>query len=164
MRLKAERAPNLLDRGAAEATRLRHPAGAPVGGTARHLFQRADDHALDLVIGDAPRRARTWLVVQPIQPLANKPCAPLAHRRLRHAQPFRHDLVIVPLRARENDPSPPCQMRRGARAMGQRVKSHAFVVSQNQRYFRAPQSHARLLVDEYDWAAPLVSHSSRTGH
>jgi ABC-type branched-subunit amino acid transport system ATPase component len=46
--------------------------------------------------------------------------------------------------------------------MRQRIESHAFVVRQNQRNLRASQWHARLLVDEYDWAAPFISYSSRS--
>ena len=137
---------------------------APVRGAARRLFQRADDDALDrssVIARGAPGRGSSY---NPSSRSRTKRLAPLADRRLRHAQPLRHDLVIVPLGARQNDPRAPREMRRRARAMGQRVKSHAFVVRQNQRYLWASQSHARLLVSEYDWVAPLVSHSSRTGH
>jgi hypothetical protein len=38
---------------------------------------RADDHLLDLLIGNAARRAGARLVIHPVQPLANKPCANL---------------------------------------------------------------------------------------
>jgi hypothetical protein len=41
-------------------------------------------------------------------------------------------------------------MRRRARAVGERVEPHPFVVRQNQRNLWASQPDARVLVDEYD--------------
>ena len=164
MRLESEGAPDLLDRRAAEAARFRHAAAAPMRLAARRLLERSHDHLLDLLIADLPRCTRARLVVQPVQALAHKPSAPFAYRGLRHPQPLRPTVVVQTLGARQNDPRAPREVRRRARPMGQRVQSHPFVVRQNQRNLRASQCHARLLVDEYDWAAPFISHSSRSGH
>jgi len=73
---------------------LRHPAlaghlpGRPVGGVGRGLLQGLDQHPLDLLVGDRSRCARPWLVGQPFQPVGQKACAPLGHRRPRDAQPL----------------------------------------------------------------------------
>jgi hypothetical protein len=57
----------------------------------------------DLGSGDA-------LVVEPLRAFANKSTAPFADRHLRHPQSLRDDLVVVPLRTREDDPRPPRQL------------------------------------------------------
>ena len=129
MRLQAKRAPDLLNRRAPQSAGFRHAAAAPVRLAARRRLERPHDHLLDLLIADLPRGPRARLVIQPVQSLANKPTAPFAHRDLRHPQAFRDDLVVVPLRARQDDPRPPRQMRCRPRPMGQRVESHAFVVA-----------------------------------
>src|SRR5215813_4658460 len=164
MRLESERPPDLLDRRTAEATRFGHAAAAPVRLAAGRLLERPHDHSLDVLIADLPRRPGPRLVVQPVDALAHEPSAPLADRGLRHAQSLRHRLVILALRARQHDTRAPREVWSRPRAMRQRVESHAFVVRQNQRDLWASQCHARLLVDEYDRAAPFISHSSRSGH
>lgn len=93
--LQSKRAPDLIHGRATQAARLRHVADAPVRRPARRLFQRAHDHLLNLLITDPARRARTRLVIQPIQSMANKPSPPFTDRGLRHPQSFRHHRVVV---------------------------------------------------------------------
>jgi hypothetical protein len=164
MRLQSECPPNLIHSRATQPARLRHVADAPVRRAARRLFQRAHDHLFNLLIADPPGRAGTRLVIQPVEPIAQKPAAPFTHRGLRHPQAFRHRCVGVPLGTGEHDPRATREVRGRTGPMGQRVESHAFVFRQNQRYLWTSQSHTRLLVDEYDRAAPFISLSSRSGH
>jgi hypothetical protein len=164
MRLKSKRSPDLANGRAPEPTRLGHLARTPLRRALRRFFEGAHNHLFDFGIGDAARCAGPRFVVQPVEAITNKPAAPFADRRLRHPQALRDGFVIVPLRAGQNDPGPARQMGRRPRSMRQRLELHAVVVGQNQRNFRASQSHARLLVDEYDRAAPLISLCSRTAH
>ena len=69
MRLQPERVPNAADRHVTQADRFRHVARTPVRRPARRRFQRANDHLLDLLVGNRPLRAGPRLVIQPVQSL-----------------------------------------------------------------------------------------------
>ncbi len=72
----------------------------------RRLFQRLDDHRLDLLIGDLPRRARPRLVRQALQPLDDEPRRhlPTVARVTPNAQP--PDVFGAPIGTRQHDPRP----------------------------------------------------------
>jgi hypothetical protein len=162
MRLQTKGAPDLLNRRAPQAARLGHTATAPVRLAPRRLFERPHDHLLHLRVSHPARRTGARLVIQPVQARANEPAAPFADGHLRHPQPPGHNPVVDAFGTRQNDPGTTRQLRRRARAMGQRVELHAFVGRENQRHLGP--SHTRLLVDEYDQAATVISQSSRSGH
>ena len=138
MRLQPERAPDLLDRSCG-----RGPSPAPCPGLLQCVAPRGVSSSVrTITLLDLPRRSRDGRAGRGS---SYNPSTPFRTKRLRHLQTvvcdmrsrFAHYLVIVPLGARQNDPRPPRQMRRRPRAMGQRVKSHALVVRQNQRYLWA---------------------------
>ena len=164
MRLQAEGVPNAADRHVTEADGFRHVARTPVRRAARRRFQRANDHLLDLLVGDRALRTGSRLVVQPVQAMRDKSTAPFADRRRRDVQPSRDHLAVGAVRTRQDDPRAARQLRRRSRSMRQRVQSLPFVVRQDQRNLGASRSHARLLVEQYERAAPFVSVSTVTGH
>ena len=86
MRLQPEGAPDAADRGVTQLQLLGQCAGAPVRGIPGLLLQRVRDHLLHLPIGDAPRRARSRLVHQTVQPLLDEAPPPAAHRLPRDPQ------------------------------------------------------------------------------
>jgi hypothetical protein len=75
-----------------------------VGLAPRRFLERPHDHLFDLRVADPARRTGARLVIQPVQALADEPSAPFTNGDLRHPQPFRDDLVVDALDARENDP------------------------------------------------------------
>ncbi len=89
--LQAERVPDAGDCHAAEPGGLGHPAHAPVRLPAGRRLQRPGHDAFDGVVRDRPRGSGPRLVVEPLQPVANKAAAPLADRLIAHAQLARHD-------------------------------------------------------------------------
>ena len=164
MGLQPERMPNATDGHVTQADGFRHVARTPVRRAARRGFERAYDHLLHLIIGDRALRPGSRLVIQSVQPLSNEAAAPLAHRRRRDVQPPRHELAVAAFRTRQNDSRAPGHVRCRPRPVRQRIQSPPFVVRQNQRDLGASHSHARLLVEQYERAAPVVSLSTVTGH
>jgi hypothetical protein len=164
MRLQPTRVPNATDRGMTQADGFGHPARTPVRRAARSGFQRPNDHLLHLLVRDRAFRPGSRLVVEPVQTVLQKPTAPFAHRAGRDMQPPCDDFAVTALGARQNDPRASCHRGRRSRSMGQRLKSLPFLRRQDQRYLWASLSHARLLVREYERAAPFVSLSTVTGH
>jgi hypothetical protein len=74
---------------------------------------------------------------------------------------FHNQLTNRALGARQDNPRP----RRGrSRPMRKRFQSLSLLRRQNQRNLWPSLSHARLLVREYEWAAPCVSLFTGTGH
>jgi len=61
-RLQSKRSPDLLDRRAAQPSRLGHAVATPVGRASRRLFQDPHDHLHDLIIANPARRSWTRLV------------------------------------------------------------------------------------------------------
>ena len=137
---------------------------APVRRAARRHFQRLHHDPLHLRIGHRPRGPRSGLIQQPVDTIAHEPRPPLADGRRRQAQALRDRLVVAARRTGQHESRPPRQLRRGAGSVGPRFQLHTFVLGQNHGNSRTSQSHAHLLVEQYDGAAPLVSLSSGTGH
>jgi hypothetical protein len=77
---------------------------------------------------------------------------------------FHNQLTNRALGARQDNPRPPRQRRGRSRPMRKRFQSLSLLRRQNQRNLWPSLSHARLLVREYDWAAPFVSLFTVTGH
>src|SRR3954471_14602747 len=123
-----------------------------------------NDHLLHLLVRDRPFRTGSRLIVEPVQPVLQKPTAPFAHRAWRDMQPTGDDRAVTALRARQNDPRASRHRGCGSRPMGQRLESLPFLRRQDQRDLWASLSHARLLVKEYEEAAPFVLLSTVTGH
>jgi len=71
----------------------------------RLLFERFDDHPLDLVIADRARPARTRLVVQPVEAALGEAAAPTAHGRAVAPKPGRDLLARLPVRSRQHNPA-----------------------------------------------------------
>ena len=90
MWLQPEGAPDAAHGGGADASALRHLAGAPVGPSLRLTFQRGDEDRLDIRIGQCPGGSGLGLVIQRIHATCRKPLPPLADRHIRTAQ-FRRD-------------------------------------------------------------------------
>ena len=111
MRLQPERVPNAADGHVTQADGFRHVPRTPVRRAARRRFQRANDHLLDLLVGDRPLRARPRLVVQPVQALPDEPPAPLADRPWRDVQSPRDHLAVGPVGTRQDDARPPRHVR-----------------------------------------------------
>ena len=164
MRLQAERTPDPIDGHATQVQRLGHVPGAPVRGPARRGFERSNNHLLDLVIGNRPRRTGPRFVVQAVESLSHEAPAPLPDRARTHVETPSHHLAVEAFAARQDDARTPRHVRRRPRSMGQRFESRLFLRCQDQRGFRASCSHARLLVEQYEQAAQFVSLSTGTGH
>lgn len=77
---------------------------------------------------------------------------------------FHNQLTNRALGARQDNPRPPRQRRGRSRPMRKRFQSLSLLRRQNQRNLWPSLSHARLLVREYEWAAPFVSLFTVTGH
>ena len=137
MRLQAKGAPHATDRHMTEAGRLRHLARAPVRRAARRRFQRADNHRLDLRVGDLARRAGTRFVEQARHAIGHEPRAPLTHRRLRHPQASSDRRVVAALGARQHEARASRQGGRRSRSMGQRFQFLSFLRRQHQGSFGA---------------------------
>ena len=77
VRLQPERVPNPVDCHATQPDGPRHVSRTPVRRAPRRRLQCPDDHLLDLVIGNRPRRAGPRLVIQAVQALPDEAPSPL---------------------------------------------------------------------------------------
>lgn len=78
-----------------------------------HAFQRLDDHRFDPSIIDCPRRSDARRIAKPVDPMLNKPPAPLANGVFVDLELGGNLLVLQALRARQHNPRP--QRRRLSR-------------------------------------------------
>ena len=164
MGLQSKRVPNVADRRVTEPDGFRHLARTPVRRAARRRFQRTDNHLLHLLVGNRALRARSRLIVETIQSMRDKPTAPFADRARRDMQPSRDHLAVRAFGTRQDDARAARERRCRSRLMRHRVQSSPFVFGQDQRYLGASRSHAHLLVEQYERAAPFVSVSTLTRH
>src|SRR4029453_14379437 len=89
-----------------------HRADRPVCRIVGCRAQRALDHCRDLIVVDRPRPARSGLVQQTLDTIAQEAPPPLADGMLVHAQLRRDDLAWDAISAPKNDPAP---LRHGPR-------------------------------------------------
>ena len=82
------------------------------GARMASLLQRLGEHLLDLLISNGARPPRPRLVRQPLQPIDQKPRAPLRHRSARQLQFLRHLRDGPALSTRQHDPRPQRQRLR----------------------------------------------------
>src|SRR3989441_5773531 len=115
---------------------------------ARRAFQRADDHLLDLVVGDTARRPGPRLIIQAREALPHKPRSPLADRRGRGAQSVGHPLVVLAFGARQHDARAAGQRGDRAGSMGEGFQFASFLPIQDQRGLGASCAHAPSLRSE----------------
>jgi len=113
MRFQRERTPHPTDRALAQSRPGRQGSCAPVRCIVRHRFQRQGDHALDLLVVNRPRRARTWFIEQAVEALGDVPRSPFANGLPRQPQARRDMRVRFTIGAREND----------ARTRSQRIRT-----------------------------------------
>ena len=120
-----ESAPDAAHGRGADASVLRHLAGAPVGPPLRLTFQRRDEDRLDIRIGQGPWGSGLGLVVQRVHATYPKPLSPLADRHVRAAQ-FRRDRhVRFATRAPQDDPCPQGHVPIRSGAPGEPLKFYA---------------------------------------
>src|SRR5260370_10515221 len=145
VRGQSESAPHSLDTATTQAASRCQRAVAPVRCILRRRLQRHGQHSLHFNITKSPRRARSRLIQQTIEPFVQKATAPLANRLLGHAQALRHRCIRFPLGTHQNDA---CALRqclarlRSPRPLLQRL---AFILCQAQRWYRSTCSHQILL-------------------
>ena len=95
--------PAALDAGGGNPARSRHPARAPMSSALWHRLQCCDDHRFDFGIIDRARHARTWLVMEAVQPLRDETGSPFAHRLRRDFELPRNHLVGITRCAAQHD-------------------------------------------------------------
>ena len=124
VRLQAERAPDAPDRADADAGRLRHHGGGPVGGLRRLIGQRQRHHALRHLGAERRDARRPGLVAQQtVHPLGHEPRLPAPDARLGLARP-PHDLRRPEaVRGRQNDAGPPHVLLRAVPIRDDRLQS-----------------------------------------
>lgn len=110
--LEPEGLPDPPDRGPRRPALRGHGRPRPVRGIGRCPFQGGHHNGLDLLVGDLPRGARTWLVGQPVQTGHDEPTPPRAHRLRPHPLLGRNLLVRLALSAAQHDPAPQRQRLR----------------------------------------------------
>src|SRR6185437_6983912 len=148
-------APNPLHRADREATVARHAARTPVGRSLRLAFQRAGDHGLDALVFDRTRCAGAWFITQALDPLNQKPAAPLTDRYRMHAKLLAGCLVLQTFGTGQDDPRSLGQRLRRLWPRRQRPQLCAFSFRQYQ-LFQPSSGHAclRLQRQKSSQAAP----------
>jgi len=124
VRLEPVGAPDALDRADADAGRLGHHRGGPVGGLRRRLGRRQRDHALRHLGPQRRDTRRPGLVAQEtVHPFGHEPRLPAPDARLGFARPA-HDLGgPEAVGDRQNDPGPPHVLLRAVPIRDDRFQS-----------------------------------------
>ena len=124
VRLQAVGAPDALDRADADAGRLRHHRGGPVGGLRRRIGQRQRDHAFRHLGAERRDARRPGLVTQqPVHPVAHEPRLPAPDAGLRLAGPPHDPGRPEAVGRRQNDASPPHVLLRAVPVRDHRFQS-----------------------------------------
>ena len=132
MRLQAERTPDARDGCLRHLHLAGHRARAPVRGVARHGFQRASNHHVDLGVIDGSRRACARRIQQPVQTLIDEALTPLRDGLLCDVQVCGHRLIGQALRAAQHDARTQRQGLRCLTAQRPGLKLLALVLCQHQ--------------------------------
>ena len=124
VRLEPVGAPDALDRADADAGRLRHHRGGPVGRLRRRIGQRQRHHALRHLGPQRRDTRRPGLVAQEtVHALGHEPRLPAPDARLGLARPA-HDLGgPEAVGGRQNDPGPPHVLLRAVPIRDDRFQS-----------------------------------------
>ncbi len=144
MRLQPKGLPNALDGHVTQARHLRHIARAPMRRPTRRGLQGRNHHLLHLRIGNPPWRARARFVDQPLQPVAQKARAPLAHGGPRDVEASGDAGRRPAGRTGQDDAGAPRHLRGTPRPVGPRVEPLPFVFTHCDCH-RGRTSHVHLL-------------------
>jgi hypothetical protein len=108
----------------------------------RRLLQRLDNHPLHVVVADRAGSTRAGLVMQTIEPMHDKPGAPLAYRHPAHTETLGDFDVRATLGAGQHNPAPQRQRLRARMAPSPTLERVALAVAEHQLgHPCAPLSH-----------------------
>ena len=130
MGLQPERPPDPQHRVLGQTDLARHRTRRPVRRVFGRALQRADDHLLDLLVGDRARAPRPRFVEQPIEPMLGEPIAPLGDHRTARGEPLGDLAVRQAIGGQQHDPRALRERLRGRAPPRPRLKLGALLSGQ----------------------------------
>src|ERR1039457_6678184 len=139
MRLQPESLPDPADRGPRQTRTFRHGCPRPVSRVSRRILQCIDDDFFYLLVGDRRLMSRARLISQAVQALINKPLTPLPDRCLMTPEQRCGFLIVVALRAGQDDIGPQCQGLQYFRPPCPPLESGLLITGKHQFGLRPPR-------------------------